>query len=160
MRFALLLSLCAATLYGQAAVEAGLGAARAATSTAPARELGKGIAGAFGNLEKALGGKASTGSVTSETVAVRSHATAAPKEPAKTYETIAHAEVGMEYDEVVRRFGPPSLELAGGEGERKLTYAGKEGSTQIEVKEGKVSSIRTPQAQAQAQAGVLTLPGK
>ena len=40
------------TLYGQAAVEAGLGASRAGTMTAPAAGVGKAIAGAFGTLEK------------------------------------------------------------------------------------------------------------
>ncbi|MBS1857197.1 MAG: hypothetical protein JST11_17640 [Acidobacteria bacterium] len=162
MRLALLL-VASATLYGQAAVEAGLGAARAVTSTAPARDLGKGIAGAFSNLDKALGGKVSTGgagaaATSTETVLVRSHAAAESKEPARTYETIAHAEVGMAYDDLVRRFGPPSLELAAGEGVSKLTYSGKEGPTQIEVKEGKVASIKAA-GPAKTQPGVLVLPG-
>ena len=40
--------------FGQAAVEAGLGASRAATSTAPAKGIGKSMAGIAGSLDKAL----------------------------------------------------------------------------------------------------------
>ncbi len=152
MRFAFLL-LAPAALYGQAAVEAGLGAARAATTTAPAQNLAKGIAGAFGSLEKAAGAQPASSTTTTETVLVRSPEVTTL---AGAIDVISHAEVGMAYDELVRRFGPPSLELAGAEGGRKLTYAGKEGSTQIEVKEDKVASIKLPEPQA----GVLTLPGK
>jgi hypothetical protein len=44
----------AGVAYGQAAVEAGLGAARAATTTAPAKGLGKSMSGLAGSLDKAL----------------------------------------------------------------------------------------------------------
>ena len=51
----------AATARGQATVEAGLGAARAATSTAPAAGLGKAVSGIAGGLKTALkGGRAET----------------------------------------------------------------------------------------------------
>ena len=63
-------------------------------------------------------------------------------------------EVGLEYDELIKRFGPPALEMEIEGGGKKLTYAGKAGSTQIEVKDGKVAVVKLPQPQQ----SVLTLP--
>ena len=150
MRIATFL-LITSTLYGQAAVEAGLGAARAVTSTAPAAGLGKSIAGAFGTLDKTL----KTDKPATEVITVRSSSTPpAPKTPARTYEDIRKAEIGMEYETLIERFGPAALEMAGEGGIRKLTYPGKEGSTQVEVKEGKVLAVNLPKPPA----GVLLLP--
>jgi len=153
MRFAILL-LSAGSLFGQAAVEAGLGASRAVTSTAPAAGLGKSIAGAFGSLDKTLKTDKSGDKPASEVVTVRSTLATTPKAPAKTYEDIRKAEVGLEYDELVTRFGPAALEVAVEGGVKKLTYPGKDGSTQVEVKEGKVIAVNVPKTQA----GVLALP--
>jgi hypothetical protein len=141
-------------MSGQTMVEAGLGAGRAAASTAPAAGLGKSIAGAMSNLDKTL--KTADKATSSETIVLPKDT--APTAPAKTYEDIKKVEVGLAYEELVERFGPPSLEIAAGEGVRKLTYSGKEGSTRIEVKDGKVSSIQAPKPQQQSV--VLTLPGK
>ncbi|HXA48915.1 MAG TPA: hypothetical protein VNV86_01355 [Candidatus Acidoferrum sp.] len=146
--------LLAGTLYGQAAVEAGLGASRAATSTAPAAGIGKSIAGAFGSLNKTLNGGQSGDPVTTEVITVRSTLATQPKPSGKTYENIAKAEVGLEYDALIQRFGPAALEVAGEGGVKKLTYPGKDGSTQVEVKEGKVSAVNLPKAQP----GVMVLP--
>jgi hypothetical protein len=142
------------SLYGQAAVEAGLGASRAVTSTAPAAGLGKSIGGAFGALDKTLKSDQADKPGT-EVVVVRSSSSAAlPKTPAKTYEDIRKAEPGLEYAALVERFGPAALEVAGEGGIRKLSYPGKDGSTQVEVKDGKVSSVKVPKVPA----GVLVLP--
>ena len=54
----------------------------------------------------------------------------------------------------MQRFGPASLEVAGEGGVRKLFYSGKDGSTNIEVKDGKVASVDAPKPQP----GVLALP--
>jgi hypothetical protein len=151
MRIATFL-LMAGTLYGQAAVEAGLGASRAVTSTAPAAGLGKSIAGAFGSLDKTL---KTADKPASEVIVVRSSSSApAAKTPGKTYEDVRLAEAGMEYAVLVERFGPAALEMAGEGGIRKLTYPGKDGSTQIEVKDGKVLAVNVPKPPT----GVLTLP--
>jgi hypothetical protein len=139
------LLLFAGTLYGQAVVEAGLGASRAATSTAPAAGIGKSIAGAFGSLNKTLNASGQSGdTVKTEVVTVRSTLATAPKLSGKTYEPIAKAEVGLDYDELIERFGPAALEVAGEGGVKKLTYPGKYGTTQVEVKEGKVSAVNLP----------------
>jgi hypothetical protein len=143
-----------ASLHAQAAAEAGLGASRAATTTAPAAGLGKSAAGVFSSLEKTLNQGKTSSSTTTDLTPARNTAPPDKSAPAKPYEDIKKAETGLEYDELVDRFGPPSLEVAGATGEKKLTYAGKEGPTQIEVKDGKVASIKRPQKQS----SVFTLP--
>ena len=60
----------------------------------------------------------------------------------------------MEYEVLVQRFGPPALEVAGEGGIRKLSYPGKAGSTQVEVKDGKVVAVNVPKVSS----GVLVLP--
>ena len=152
----LMLLFCAAgtmALRAQATVETGLGAARAATTTAPAAGLGKSLSGIVGGLDKALkpaqvevvpaGGKAGAPA-----------AQALPAIPAKTYEDLKKAEVGLEYEVLIERFGPPSLETAGEDGRKVLSYSGKEGSTRIEIKDGKVSSITA----VRPQSSVFVLP--
>ena len=56
----------------------------------------------------------------------------------------------------MKRFGPPALELEGTDGGKTLTYSGKEGSTRIEVKDGKIATITA----VKPQSAVFTLPGK
>ena len=145
----LLMVALAGALYGQAAVEAGLGAARAATTTAPAAGVGKGIAGAFGSLDKALktADKSSSESTTTLVPAKSGPAKPADGKPAPVYEDIKKVEVGLEYDELIRRFGPPALEVEVEGGGKKLTYSSKIGSTQLEVKDGKVAVVNLPKAQ-------------
>ena len=155
MRIAAFL-LVTGTLYGQAAVEAGLGASRAVTSTAPAAGLGKSIGGAFGALDKTLKSGKTADQPATEVIVVRSSSSpaAAAKTPGRTYEDIRKAEPGLEYAVLMERFGPAALEVVGEGGIRKLTYPGKDGSTQVEVKDGKVLAVNVPKAPA----GVLVLP--
>jgi hypothetical protein len=151
-----LLILCAAAvgvISGQTMVEAGLGAGRAATTAAPAAGVGKSIAGAFSNLDKTL--KTADKAASSETIVLPKDA--APSAPAKTYEDIKKAEVGLAYDELITRFGPPAMEIAAGEGVQKLTYSSKEASTRIEVKDGKVATINVVKTQQQSSAMVFTM---
>jgi hypothetical protein len=151
MRILILCFAAGLSLSAQTMVEAGLGAARATTSTAPAAGLGKSMAGMLSNLDKTL--KAADKAASSETIILPKETPAAP---AKTYEPIKNAETGLAYEELIERFGPPSLEIAAGPGVKKLTYSGKEGTTRIEVKDGKVSTIDT--VKPQQQSVVLTLP--
>src|SRR5262249_41925088 len=82
----------------QAAVEAGLGASRAAISSAPARGIGKSIAGLAGKVEKAADSRA-------EVIVVKTTADSKPAEPVVKHEDPAGIEAGLAYDEMVRRFG-------------------------------------------------------
>jgi hypothetical protein len=153
MKLLILWVVAAGIVSGQTMVEAGLGAGRAATGAAPAAGVGKSIAGALSNLDKTL--KAADKSASSSETIVLPKDKPLPA-PAKTYEPIKNAEVGLAYDDLVERFGPPSLEIAAGNGVKKLSYAGKDGTTRIEVTEGKVSSIQL--AKPQQQSSVFTLP--
>jgi hypothetical protein len=127
---------------GQAAVEAGLGAGRAAISTAPANGIGKAISGLAGGLDKAA--KSSDGSKTVTTVRMAPASTM--KTPAATkWEDPGGIETGLGYAELVRRFGPPAMQITGETG-TSLTYAGKAGLFQLEVRDGKVASLEKPKS--------------
>ena len=131
--------------YGQAAVEAGLGASGAATSTAPARGIGKSMSGLAGSLDKAL--KPAQKESPEEVVSAPSPApviAAAKAPPARQkFEDAAGIETGLTYDELVRRFGPASMAMTVG-AERSLSYAGKEGMFQVTVQDGKVKAVEKP----------------
>jgi hypothetical protein len=139
MKLLILCAAAAATLAAQTMVEAGLGASRAATSAAPAAGVGKAVAGALSNLDKTLKSAEKT---TSETVILPRDTK--PATPAKTYEDIGKAEVGLAYDELLERFGPPAMQITGEDGIRKLTY----GATKVQVKDGKVLAINAPKPAA------------
>ena len=153
MRVLILFSAAIAVLPAQTMVESS--AITSGTSGAAAG-AGKTIGGVFKNLDKTL---KTDKPAASETVVVRDGGKAAkntPAAPAKTYEDIKLAEVGMEYDELVRRFGPAALEAGATGGGKTLTYSGKAGSTRIEVKDGKVSAITA--TAVKPQSAVFTLP--
>ena len=135
MKLFILWAVTAASLYAQAAVEYGLGASRAATSAAPAAGVGKAVAGALTNLDKTIKSAAKT---SSETIVLPRETK--PAAPAKKYEDIAKAEVGLDYSELLDRFGPPAMQITGEDGIRKLTY----GATKVQIKDGKVLAIIAP----------------
>ena len=141
----------AGTAAGQATVEAGLGAARAATSTAPAAGLGKSMAGLAGSLDKAMkGGQPDAKTVpvsASKASAAGSGAPAAETKPAAAakWEDPSGIETGLSYAELVRRFGPPALEISGEDG-RSLTYMSKAGAFRVAVSDDQVTGVRKPPA--------------
>lgn len=69
-----------------------------------------------------------------------------PDQPPAKYEALNLIQVGMEYEELVRRFGPPAMSFTDGESSKKLNYRSTEGTLEIEILEGKVTSIRKPGA--------------
>ncbi len=131
--------------FGQAAVEAGLGASRAATSTAPAKGIAKSMSGLAGSLDKAL--KPAQKEAADEATPVPAPApvvTAAKAAPAKQkFEDAGGIEVGLAYDELVRRFGPASMAMTFG-AERSLSYPGKDGMFQVTMQDGKVKAVEKP----------------
>jgi hypothetical protein len=140
------------TAFAQAAVEYGLGAGRAATMTAPIRNLGKQIGGVWDSLDKAAksGDNQVTPSVQSSTASKRSSTTASARRKtpsnaaspsALTYEDARHIESGIAYDELVRRFGPPSMAITTGPGARTLSYAAREGTVSVDVENDKVVTV-------------------
>jgi hypothetical protein len=144
----------AGTAAGQATVEAGVGAARAVTTTAPARGIGKSMSGLAGSLDRALKGgqtgasEQSTGVVPAKP-ATKTEATATKTSPTPvpSWEDPGGIETGLAYDDLVRRFGPSSMTIMSGS-ERFLTYQGKDGMFQVKVQDGVVTSIEKPQPKA------------
>jgi hypothetical protein len=139
------------TAAGQAIMETGLGAARAVTTAAPAKGVGKSMSGLAGALDKALKGESRS---TVEPPATASSnppartlpaADTAPSVPEPTWEDPAGIETGISNEELVRRFGPSSMMISDAT-EKTLTYRGKAGVFQVKLQNGKVSSIDKPPA--------------
>ena len=145
----------AGTAAGQTAVEYGAGAARAATTAGPAKK----ISGVFSNLDKALkstmdqatpkdgaAGAAARSPAAKRKTAAKTIPPPAPPEkvtpppPARTYEDPAGIQAGLAYDELLARFGPPSMEFATGPAAKTLSYLTKGGVVQVECVAGKVTS--------------------
>jgi hypothetical protein len=165
-----LLTGVSSTGLAQGLVEYGLGAGRAATSTAPARGLATGIGGVFENLSKTVeAGQRETGSEPETSPNPPARRSAAPKgrhaqatrqtarveekkpvvadtpppPPPQVYEDPKQIQTGMAYDEVIRRFGPPSMSATTGPGAGTLWYR----SYQIEMEAGKV--VTAPSAKSE-----------
>jgi hypothetical protein len=163
-----LIAICP-TASGQAAAEYGLGAGRAATTTAPARNLSKGINGALNKAAAAAGAtearstEASTKEASPATTRRTAHKTAGrtpakhsaqsgdtatatakatpppePAPPAPVYEDARQIQPGIGYDELIRRFGPPTVSITTGPGKSTLLYSGEGSSYRVEIEGGKV----------------------
>jgi len=133
----LMLTAFGGTAAGQAMVGYGLGAARAATTAAPAAALGKTIAKSWKNLDS-VSKKAESSSV------------AAVAKPAVHYEDPSKIEDGISYSDLVKRFGPPNLQITLDDGSRTLTYLGKSGNAELVVRDGKVGSVDVRRVQTAA----------
>jgi hypothetical protein len=144
-RLASLLLLLPGILSAQAAAEAALGAGSAATMAAPAKGMGKSVAKTVEGLNQLLQkdgqpGAAARGSVTSGSSIKPAETKAAEVKPEVVYEDPAGIRKGMEYSELIRRFGPPALKMTTGEGEI-LAYARKNVTRNITLQSGKVAQI-------------------
>ena len=145
----------AGTAAAQAAVEYGVNAGRAATTTAPSQGLGKAMSGLAGSLDKAMktgeaapdpkaAGTASKPSDKKATPAARIRPAAiTPPVPVKTWESPEGISAGLSYQDLVGRFGPPALQITSATGD-SLSYSGKDGMVQVEVQGGKVISVEKP----------------
>jgi hypothetical protein len=58
----------------------------------------------------------------------------------------------MTYDEISRRFGPPSLKITSGPGEEILSYWGKDLVVDVTVRNGKITTVRKTGEAAQTPA--------
>jgi hypothetical protein len=151
-------------LAAQAAAEAAIGSAKAAVSTAPAAQaagevLGTGLS-KLGQVFHETVGSTPTPQAPGRTPAKRTVTTpgakravarrqsqpaaaepAQPAPPAVAYEDPAAIKEGMEYSEVIRRFGPPAMKFTSGPGEEMLSYAKNEQSVDVQMRNGKVTSV-------------------
>ena len=142
MRLAATICICATTLTAQSAVEYGVGASRAATSTAPAKGLGKSISGIAGSIDRVIKSQPSGSKAPAETSVRRVDRPSPSPKSTAVYEDLKHAEVGLSYEELVKRFGPPAMVVSASAGRKSLTYLTKDGPTQIEMQDQKVVSIK------------------
>jgi len=145
-----------ATVHAQAAAEYGLAVGNATGMSGAASGIGKALSGLAGTLDKTVQSQPAS---TSSTPSIQSKSTAARKSPATAkvaavpapvYEDLKNLEAGMAYTDVVRRFGPPSMEFASATG-KSLTYANRDGMTQVEVRNEAVASISRPSSAAAAE---------
>ena len=148
----------AATASAQAAVEYGAAAGASSTAAAAgAKGVGKAIGGIGSSLDKALKGgqpaASAPATVTRTTSPAKSAAPATKTAPAESvapppepkFEDPSGIETGIAYDELVRRFGPPTLEITGEDG-KSLEYSGKAGNYHLELKGDSVASVRKPKS--------------
>jgi hypothetical protein len=153
-RTAILFIALPAAMAAQAMVENAMGVSRAATSAAPAKKAGEAIGAVLGGLGRTL---ESADPETASSKATPAKATLAKPTPARpasaqsaaetrtdevTFEDPSGIQKGMEYAEMVRRFGPPSLTLTTGPGEETLSYARKNATVGVTVRNGKVASVQ------------------
>lgn len=126
----------------QAMVENALGAGRAAVSTAPMQGLSKSIGGVMGNLEKTLNKSLSSPEFQpAAPVRMAQLAVVAAPAPVVHYDDPKLIETGTVYGELVQRFGPAAVEITTGPAAKTLSYVSREGAYQVEVSDGKVTSI-------------------
>ena len=119
-----------------------------------AQAAGKAIGATFDKMGQILQGatdikpaqrqtRAAPGTRAKSTVAGRRSAPAVPKVvPSVSYEDPAGIQEGMEYDEVMRRFGSPAMKFTSGPGDELLSYANKDQSFDVQMRNGKVTTIQ------------------
>ena len=135
------------TASGQAAVEAGLGAANAGTTAAPMAGLGKALSRIAGTPDKTISPsrKDSAGSPARSTARTVSRPAASKPAARPEWEDPDGIQTGLSYAELVRRFGPPAMAITGDLG-TSLIYSGKAGTFQLELRDDKVASIEKPKS--------------
>jgi hypothetical protein len=157
----LLLAGVTTAALGQTLVEYGLGAAAAGTAGA-AGARGGGISGVFSNLSKTLNtttdgaAKASTAApakgaapkakpaptAQAAPAAQAAQTPAEPPKPAVVYEDPIGIKAGMERTELLSRFGEPAMKIMTGGASESLMYDTKESAVDVEMRAGKVYSVR------------------
>ena len=147
------------TAAGQAAVESSVIAAGTSTAAASAAGIGGAISGLASTFEKTVRAgqqdsdansiivisAPAAGKRSSTAARKRLRSTDTPPAPAKKWEDPGGIQAGLSYGDLVRRFGPPSMEIVGDEG-RSLTYSGPNGAFQVEVRDEKVASVEKPKS--------------
>ena len=150
---------------GQATVEAGMGAAASSIGSSGARGVNKSIGGVFRNLDEALKPTGSAGAAktdsppparstkpaarrkpTGQTSRVREEGTDAVARPTPSYEDATRIEKGMGQEELLRRFGPPAMQIASGSDAQTMSYISGGGVVQLELQAGTVISVAKPKA--------------
>jgi hypothetical protein len=137
-------------LAGQTMIERGMITGASSGIAAPAAGLKKAVSGIMGSVDqaaKAAQVPSANASPSRARVADPSQpaeveaaveASPVPAAPAKIYEDPRGIQAGMANEELIRRFGPPTLAVTSASNGRLLTYAGKNGMIQLELRNEKV----------------------
>jgi len=151
---------------GQATVEAGLGAASSSIGAAGARGVNNSIGGVFRTLNETLKSTGSGGTPKFDSPAPsgaakpvargRSVRRTAPGNgrssaspvapPAPSYEDARQIEKGIGSEELLRRFGPPAMQISSGSNAQTMSYLSNGVIVQVELQSGKVISVAKPGA--------------
>jgi hypothetical protein len=167
-RVGLLLVVLPGLVAAQATVEYATSASRAATTAAPAQKAGKAVAGALDNLTRTLQtpenskpaargaatapSRSRKASLTSEAAKPQVGSGATEPNADLAFEDPSGIKESMEYDEILRRFGPPSLKMTTAPGEETLCYARKDLMVDVMVRNGKITNVRKSGEATQAVA--------
>ena len=147
-RAAMLVFALPGIIAAQAMVENAIISGAGANSAAPIRWTGKAIGGAAQTVSKTLEPETASKSSkrrrrTARTAPSRIEPPAAAEPKAEvSFEDPSTIAQGLEYEELVRRFGPPSLQLTTGPTDATLSYVRNQKSVGVIMHNGKVASVR------------------
>ena len=146
--------------FGQATVEAGLGAASSSIGTAGVGGINRSIGGVFRTLGETLKSTASAGAPKTDspaasgttkpvargrsarrTAPARGASTSQVAPPMPSYEDAMQIEKGLGYEELARRFGPPAMQISSGNDAQTMSYLSNGGVVQVELQAGKVIAV-------------------
>ncbi len=132
----------------QAVTEYGGVSRQSATTTGRTIGPGKEIRGVWAGLDKTIKGSAdisgippAPASATTQKPVVRTRKASARRARMAAYEDPTRIQQGMSYQEVVRRFGPPSYQVATGPGAMTVSYLRKDGNVDLELRDAKVIKV-------------------
>jgi hypothetical protein len=141
---------------GQAVVEYSLGAGRAGAAAASKKNAGKAIGSVFENLAKTLEkGKKPEAARSSRSKVSQPTGKTSEDAIGSSFEDPGKIQPGIEYEELLRRFGRPQLETVDSQDARTMWYSGQTGESAVKVAGGKVTAVsHTPKERA---ANVVSL---
>ena len=151
-----LLAALAGAARGQAVAEYGRMARQSSTATAKTYHTSKEIGGVWSSLDKTLKGSPDNAASqeppareTTRRARVPSTKAGAKRALNATtiYEDPSHIQPGIGYEELIRRFGPPSFAVTTAQGTQSLAYPGKVGGIDLELLDGKVTKVTTAKPQ-------------
>jgi hypothetical protein len=135
-------------IVAQAMVENAIISGAGANSAAPIRWTGKAIGSAAQTVSKTLEPETASksskrGRRSARTVPPRIETPVEAEAKAEaSFEDPSAIPQGLEYEELVRRFGPPSLQLTTGPADATLSYVSNQKSVGVIMHNGKVASVR------------------
>ena len=153
MGFVLAAAFCGAA-RAQAVTEYSSMASKSATVGNRANGITKEIGGVWANLDKTI--KSQDPGSSQGTTPSRPVKRAPIMSPRKSTPTVAAVatihedpsliQPGLSYEEVIRRFGPPSFAVSTDTSTKTLTYPGKDGDIDVELLDGRVTKVATAKA--------------